>query len=170
MKIKVATMKINNQIDKPSRTKLRNRPLSLWNPVKVYSKSCSAFRVSLGVSGNQKPHTVPHVLQTRSMGLSDLLQRVVRCTMVLEVHLATFLSTERSQGPSYTLCVLCCRHLIKSLFWSCKTHQMAQISPRQKLCSSDLQTTTPKRPTEAIRAQTLQRVCCVYDKVNNKTV
>ena len=43
MKIKVATMKINNQIDKPSRTKLRNRPLSLWNPVKVYSKSCSAF-------------------------------------------------------------------------------------------------------------------------------
>ena len=40
MKIKVVTMKNSN---KSNRAIKQNRPLSLWNPVKVYSKSCSAF-------------------------------------------------------------------------------------------------------------------------------
>ena len=32
----------SQQPDQQTQSKLRNRPLSLWNPVKVYSKSCSA--------------------------------------------------------------------------------------------------------------------------------
>ena len=63
---------------------------------------------------SEKANTVPHVLQTRSMGFPDLLQRVVRRAVVLQVHLAAFLPTEGPQRGRDVLCVLRRRHRIKS--------------------------------------------------------
>ena len=104
------------------------------------------------------------------MGLPDLLQRVVRRAMVLEVHLAAFLPTEGSQRRRNILCVLCRRHLIKSLFRSYKTRQTVQISPQQNVCGTDSPTTTTRSLTEAVRGQTIQQRCCVSNKVNNTAI
>ena len=59
------------------------------------------------------------------MGFPDLLQRVVRRAVVLQVHLAALLPTESPQRRRDALCVLRRRHRIKSRF------QTLQITPRR---------------------------------------
>ena len=66
--------------------------------------------------------TVAHALQVVLVRLLDLLQGVVRCRVVPEVHFATFRYAEGGQGPS-SLNLLVKNHTVP------KTYPEKQLDP-----------------------------------------